>query len=526
MLRLVLLPLLTAPLCACKADRPAPAPPGYRSVLVKRIGHVHQRPGLGGQACAEMVIQAAGWPMDQRDLFRLSKPDRSPAAAYGCYARSLARTLEQVGVEARVTSRRADERSARRQWRALHAGLAAGRPSIVCTTQRSEARGIDVVRFRAVFGYDARSGSVRYHDPARADGADRRQPLRDFLRSWVVGQGQARRRVRIELTPPRAPARPSADAVERRAALRRARALRAALPAAFTVVAEPPFVVIGDEPPGRVRARARSVVRWAVARLRADLFAGRPSLRGEPTQLWLFRDGASYRAHAAKRFGVVAPPPYGFHSPRHRALAVNIALGRGSVVHELVHTFVAAYLPGCPPWFNEGLGALYEASSERGGRIRGHVNWRLSGLKTALRLGQVMTIKELTALGPRAFVEQERRWPHTAYSEAQALCLHLQHEGKLRAFIDKLGARRGRDPTGYEALTRVLQIPDAEALERRFRRFVVDLHDSGGGDPDLGPPPGAGAGGPVTPPPRGTAPSHGTSAPDAGRSGRRPPRRR
>ena len=48
--------------------------------------------------------------------------------------------------------------------------------------------------------------------------------------------------------------------------------LRDRMPKGFTVVIEPPFVVLGDEPPDKVRERAE-VVRWAVRMLKQDFFA-------------------------------------------------------------------------------------------------------------------------------------------------------------------------------------------------------------------------------------------------------------
>ena len=51
---------------------------------------------------------------------------------------------------------------------------------------------------------------------------------------------------------------------------------------------------------------------------------------------------------------------------------MNIGTGGGTLVHEIVHPFVAANFPHCPPWFNEGLGSLYEQCGEEDGRIHGY----------------------------------------------------------------------------------------------------------------------------------------------------------
>ena len=42
---------------------------------------------------------------------------------------------------------------------------------------------------------------------------------------------------------------------------------------------------------------------------------------------------------------------------------MNIATGGGTLVHEIVHPFMAANFEQCPSWFNEGLGSLYEQSA-------------------------------------------------------------------------------------------------------------------------------------------------------------------
>src|SRR5262245_23791211 len=54
-------------------------------------------------------------------------------------------------------------------------------------------------------------------------------------------------------------------------------ALRKKLPsAAFTIVLQPPFVVVGDEPAATVERRAVDTVKWAVDRLKRDFFSEDP----------------------------------------------------------------------------------------------------------------------------------------------------------------------------------------------------------------------------------------------------------
>ncbi len=64
---------------------------------------------------------------------------------------------------------------------------------------------------------------------------------------------------------------------------------------------------------------------------------------------------------------------------------MDISTGGGTLVHEIVHPFIEANFPNCPPWLNEGLGSLYEQSGEVQGRIHGFTNWRLHGLQADIK---------------------------------------------------------------------------------------------------------------------------------------------
>jgi hypothetical protein len=83
-------------------------------------------------------------------------------------------------------------------------------------------------------------------------------------------------------------------------------ALRKRFPA-FTVVEQPPFVVLGDEPADVVQLRASRIVKWAVDVLKRDFFANDPE---EIIDVWLFADKASYEKHTLETFGEKPTTPY------------------------------------------------------------------------------------------------------------------------------------------------------------------------------------------------------------------------
>ena len=121
------------------------------------------------------------------------------------------------------------------------------------------------------------------------------------------------------------------------------------LPAGFSVLVQPPFVVIGDEPLDKLRTYSTMTVKWAVEKLKQDFFKKDPK---DILDIWLFRDETSYEKYTAAIFGDNPETPYGYYSPTHKALIMNIATGGGTLVHEIVHPFMAANFPECPPWFN------------------------------------------------------------------------------------------------------------------------------------------------------------------------------
>jgi hypothetical protein len=211
--------------------------------------------------------------------------------------------------------------------------------------------------------------------------------------------------------------------------------------AAFSIVIQPPFVVVGDEPEQVVKERAQSTIKWAVDKLKQDFFSTDPSLI---LDIWLFKDAESYNKHTRLIFNDKPTTPYGYYSSSHKALIMNIATGGGTLVHELVHPMMEANFPDCPSWLNEGLGSLYEQCDERDGHIYGLVNWRLPGLQQAINAGSVKSFKTLTSLSANDFYER----------------FHAQQK---------------KDPTGYQTLVTVLGTPNMDRFQKDWEKFVIGL---------------------------------------------------
>jgi hypothetical protein len=239
----------------------------------------------------------------------------------------------------------------------------------------------------------------------------------------------------------------------------------------WTVLAEPPFAVVGDGGGPRVEAHTAGTIRWAVTHLEAAYFKLPPK---HIITIYLFETAESYERHALELFGEPPDTPYGYYSPSDRALVMNIGTGGGTLVHEIVHPYVEANFPSCPSWFDEGLASLYEQSADRGGEIVGLTNWRLAGLQDALRARAVPTFKTLCESG-RGFYTDD---PGSNYGQARYLCYWLQEHGLLRDFYRDFRAAAATDPTGYETLVRFVG-PDMIDFFDRWAQFVLGLRFPG-----------------------------------------------
>ena len=237
----------------------------------------------------------------------------------------------------------------------------------------------------------------------------------------------------------------------------------------FSIVVQPPFVVIGDEPADEVKGHSERTVKWAVDKLKQDYFTKDPK---EILDIWLFKDSASYEQNAVALFGSKPTTPYGYYSSAHKALVMNISTGGGTLVHEIVHPFIEANFPACPAWLNEGLGSLYEQCGEVDGHIHGYTNWRLPGLQNAIKAGDVPTFKKLMAMNPSDFYDDDRG---THYAQARYLLYYLQQRGLIIKFYREFHAHQQSDPTGYKTLQRILRVRNMNAFKQKWENYVLGL---------------------------------------------------
>ncbi len=436
------------------------------SLLIEGVPHIQQKPDFCGEACVAMVLGGMNRTGDQDWVFDQSGLD--PALGRGVYAKELALALKRIGFDAPHPYKPAvTARQVQAELDAMVADLEQGIPSIVCMHFEDAPRTTE--HFRLVLGFDREVDEMIYHEPAEADGAYRRMPRKLFEKLWPLGPDDARVVIRFALrygalregfaaTTPT-----SADYAQR------VMKLKTHLPRGFTIAVSPPFVVIGNSPPKTVLRHARRTVQQTVERLKRDYFARDPD---EIIDVWLFRDGPSYRRYARELFGHTPDTPYGYFTSEFNALVMNIGTGGGTLVHEIVHPFMSANFPDCPPWFNEGLASLYECSTTRDGRIWGLTNWRLTGLKREIRRDGLPSFAVLMAKDEDQFYNDSAG---DNYAQSRYLLQYLQERGMLREYYHAFLANRATDPTGYNTLKAMLNIEDMDAFKKKWQRWVMAL---------------------------------------------------
>ena len=447
------------------------AAPPLASVDLTGFPFVRQKPDFCGEADVEMALARLGHSVTQDEVFALTGVD--PLAGRGAWTDELAKALRALGIEpGRVWNKIDPLKGAEQidaQWRALHADLVAGQPSIVCMHYSDEPQTTE--HFRLVTGYDAKTDEVIYQEPAEDDGAHRRMARALFVKLWTFKPKSDRwTMIRFRLPPPAQAPRFEKELSPTRAELaQHVIALNAFLPKEMTVAWEKPFLVIGNERADEVRERAKNLVKWTRDLLLKDFFAESPRTLQE---VWILKDKPTYEKASRELFKTEPETPYGYYLSGRRALVMNIKPGYGTLTHELVHPFVHhAFGDAKPAWLNEGVASLFERPAERDGHLVGKVNWRLPQLLDGLKANRVPSFKQLIHLSSNGFYDDASG---THYAAARYLCYWLQEKGLLAKFVRRATALKDQDPSGWDALTEVLGA-DPESFRPEWEKFVKGL---------------------------------------------------
>ena len=345
--------------------------------------------------------------------------------------------------------------------------LNGGRPTVVCRI----ARGAE--QFVLITGYDKNNDQIIFHDPNLDNGESQKQDRTKFLKSCCLGEAGAGQSdysfIAIRLNGKRLNVPAASKKYTDADYAQHIRKLKTRLPHKdFHIILQKPFVVVGDGTKQQVQRASTGTVKWAVDAIKKDYFSKDPFFI---IDVWLFKNPESYQKHNLELFKSKPGTPYGYYSPTHRVLVMDISTGGGTLVHEIVHPFMESNFETCPSWFNEGLASLYEQSSSRNGHIVGLTNWRLRGLQLAIEDGRLPSFKELCSTTTREFYDGHG----TNYAQARYLCYYLQERGLLHKYFHEFRKNSGEDPGGYETLKSVLGRDDIDVFQKQWEAYVLKL---------------------------------------------------
>jgi len=443
-----------------------------RPLLIAGVPHIRQEPDFCGEACVAMYLRKLGYAVDQRAVFDRAGLD--PRLGRGVNTPELKRAVEAFGfrpgpVWHPIAARNAAAELAREQD-AMLADLARGVPSIVCMHYDRSPNSPE--HFRLVLGFDRATDEIIYHEPGQDQGAYKRMPSARFRELWPLKYARDTwLAIRVVMEPGQIDVREPIDALASVTPAAHAQHVmklkkKAEIPDGFATRIAGPFLVIGDESASLLEHHAQTVD-WTIGHLKRDFHMREPR---NVIDVWLLGSADSYVDNALRLYGKRPSTPYGFFLPEHQALFMNIGTGGGTLVHELVHPFIAASFPSAPAWFNEGLASLYEAVREQHGQMWGVPNWRLAGLKRAIRAGKLPSFAMMTSDSDARFYASS-----TGYAQARYLCLYLQEKGLLHRYYDGFSAGVAGDPTGYKTLVRVLGAPDMPRFEKQWQDWALAL---------------------------------------------------
>jgi hypothetical protein len=252
----------------------------------------------------------------------------------------------------------------------------------------------------------------------------------------------------------------------------RIRALQKILPKnIFTIVVSPPFVFVSDEESADLNTLINRTVKWIVPKLKAAYFKKTPAAN---TLIWLLKNRESYENYVKKYGFLEHLESKGYFFSQKNEVVVDSSHCYGTLVHEIIHAFMASNFPCCPAWFNEGLASLYDTCKEEG-ELLGLADWSLADIQSAILSQKVLSFKALCELTKKDFYQFDKE---RNYAQAKYLCYYLQQQGLLTEFYQAFQRNHPKDPAGYKTLQNVVGYEDMQKFQEDWEEFILTIPSS------------------------------------------------
>jgi len=204
--------------------------------------------------------------------------------------------------------------------------------------------------------------------------------------------------------------------------------LRRQLTPTFRLSNAGPFLVASELPRYITDTYRTYSITWLHEHMMQEYCHTPPSV-GEKI-IFLFLNQASYDGFMRKQLGRRLPETIGVTTKQ--AILVNAASGSGTLVHELVHSYLQADFPGIPDWLEEGISTLYEQSAEVDGRIIGLINFRLQTFREAMLADRLIPLKRLLR---RERAQYDTDELDLYYAQVRYFCYYLVPDRKHLVFV-------------------------------------------------------------------------------------------
>ncbi|MFP4104605.1 MAG: PDZ domain-containing protein [Phycisphaerae bacterium] len=154
-----------------------------------------------------------------------------------------------------------------------------------------------------------------------------------------------------------------------------------------------------------------------------------------------------------------------------------ISIDRGrTLIHEFTHALHAADASAArqvhPMWVKEGLATLFERAKIGADGLTPLLDTRLLTVQRAIRKEELLELEDLLKMDRKRFYADRHRT--LAYAQARYLMYYLHEKGKLQAWYKEFKRTCTGDPTGRQALQRVLSA-QMFRIQKDWTRWVGRL---------------------------------------------------
>jgi len=240
-----------------------------------------------------------------------------------------------------------------------------------------------------------------------------------------------------------------------------------------TVILSKPFVIITDINTSSIRDETEEIVQLSIKTFKGLFFKNNPK---NITDIWILKDRESYiKFNHAFLNSTGRDDVAGYYMRDKNALVLDITTGIGTIIHEMVHSFMDNNFPNAPAWFEEGLASLYEGTISTDDGLVGDLNWRLPLLKETIRADKLKSFKLLSDTNTSEFYDDNSIAIN--YAQSRYLFYYLQEKGLLLEYYNTALANIKDDPTCYKSLQKVLKSKDMEKFTQEWKDYILGLEN-------------------------------------------------